>query len=233
MAWRGSLEDIRVRDLLQVLRTGGRTGELVVAGLEADARLYFQDGALVEAVGGGRSGVGVLTDTLSWNNGEFEFRPEAEAPSRPDLELQSAVARVLAFPGTLTVVPSAADLTPTSGAPTTSDSRCAPLSAFVATVPFAEYACIQDATGVIRAQSGSSLHPMAQMCALAAAVNAFRLAHPRPELHRMLVEDDRGVVAVTRLGDGSMLMVVADGDAGLGNESAAVTKLAHQLEASQ
>jgi hypothetical protein len=231
MALRGSLEDIQVRDLLEVLRLGSRTGELVVAGLDTDARLYFQDGKLVEAVGHGRSGVAVLTETLSWRDGEFEFRPEAEPPVHSDPELQSAVARVLAFPsgpGLLALPPVEPMLAPATAASAAAQAEV--LSAFVTGVSLAEFACILDATGVIQAQSGSSLHPIAEMRALGAAANAFRHAHCRPELRRMLVEDDKGTAVVTRMADGSLLMVVADGRAGLGNVSAAVSKLAHQLE---
>lgn len=231
MALRGSLEDIQVRDLLEVLRLGSRTGELVVAGLDADARLYFQDGKLVEAVGHGHSGVAVLTETLSWRDGEFEFRPEAEPPAHSDPELQSAVARVLAFPAGpgLLPLPPVESMSPTVNAASAS-AQAEVLSTFVSSVALAEYACIVDATGVVQAQSGSSLHPIAQMRALGAAINAFRHAHSRPELRRMLIEDDKGVVAVARMADGSLLMVVADGRAGLGNVSSAVAKLVHQLE---
>lgn len=232
MALRGSLEDIQVRDLLEVLRLGSRTGELVVAGLDTDARLYFQDGKLVEAVGHGRSGVAVLTETLSWRDGEFEFRPEAEPPAHSDPELQSAVARVLAFPaghGLLPLPP--VEPSPAPADDPATDPRSELLSAFVKNVPLAEFAGILDATGVIQAQSGSSLHPIAVMRSLGAAANAFRHAHCRPELRRMLIEDDKGTIAITRLADGSLLMVVADGGAGLGNVSAAVSKLVHQLEA--
>jgi hypothetical protein len=239
VALRGSLEDMRVRDLLEVLRLGNRTGELIVAGMDADARLFFQDGKLVEAVGSGNSGVGVLTEMLSWKDGEFEFRPEAVSPAHHDPELQSAVARVLAFPAgqgpvavqPLPEAPAPVEPPPTPVVTVEADPRCELLSAFMAGTPFAEYACILDESGMACRQSGSSLHPLAQMSALAAAVHELWRAHPRPELQRVLLEDERGIVVVNRLANRSRLVIVADRGAGLGTVSTAASRLAHQLDA--
>ncbi len=93
---RGSLTDLAVVDLVQIPLGNQKTGELLIATEDQDARLYYADGKLIQATSGDRDGPAVLDAIVSWTEGEFEFRPDvlAEAPeSGGDLnaKLYSAV----------------------------------------------------------------------------------------------------------------------------------------------
>ena len=57
---RGSLTDLAVVDLVQIPLGNRKTGELLIATEDQDARLYYVDGSLVHLVSGEVQGVRVL-----------------------------------------------------------------------------------------------------------------------------------------------------------------------------
>lgn len=74
MALTGTLQDLGVEDLVQFPVIGKKTGELVVAGLDDDARLYYKEGQLLHLTCGEHVGLEALIDLVSFAEGEFEFR---------------------------------------------------------------------------------------------------------------------------------------------------------------
>ena len=73
---RGSLADLAIVDLVQIPLGSRKTGELLIATEEQDARLYYVDGSLVHLVSGDVQGTPVLDLIIDWDDGEFEFRPD-------------------------------------------------------------------------------------------------------------------------------------------------------------
>jgi hypothetical protein len=82
MALSGTLADIGIVELVQFPSNGRKTGELIIAGIDDEARLYYADGALVHVVVGDESGMEGLVEVVSWTTGEFEFRMGVENDSR-------------------------------------------------------------------------------------------------------------------------------------------------------
>jgi hypothetical protein len=234
MALCGSLAEIKVCDLLQLLRASGGSGELVLAGVDADARLFFSAGRLVGATSRQREGVDLLTTVLGWSEGEFEFRRADDVPHNGDGRLDEA------FLGMVAVVNCGSGETngTVSGQyPMASlaldDPRASKLVQFVQSHPFVEHACLLDPSGSIRAQSATNILPINQVRTLAAAVINLCISHPRPDLRRLIIEDDQGVVVFARLSDGTGLMLVADGRTPVGAVSTAVSRLVGSLEVHQ
>jgi len=74
MALSGTLSDLGVVDLVQFPATANKTGELVVAGTEKEARLYYVNGRLTHVRCGDASGLEAMIALVGWSEGEFEFR---------------------------------------------------------------------------------------------------------------------------------------------------------------
>ncbi len=69
----GRIEAIGVQELLRVSIANGSTGRLLLFNDEQDAELYYEEGRLVAAVSGARSGADSLSCALGMAYGEFEF----------------------------------------------------------------------------------------------------------------------------------------------------------------
>ena len=82
MALSGSLSDLNILDLIQFPITAGRTGELIVAGLGAEARLYYSDGQLCHAACDANIGMDAIAQLMSFSEGEFEFRVDVSTPEK-------------------------------------------------------------------------------------------------------------------------------------------------------
>lgn len=231
MALRGSLAEVNMWDLLHLLRASGGTGELVVAGLDADARLHLVEGKLVAAASRADEGRVVLQSILGWNDGEFEFRRVTEPPLDPDPELDAALLTLSAahFHSKLADNghdPKARPLAPLQ----LDDPRAQHLAWFVESQPFIEHACIIDPDGSIRAQSSTNLIPLNDVRALVQNLAHHSSLHPRPGLRRVIVEDERGVMVLTHLADGSSLLLMSDPKTTTGALCAAATRFITGLE---
>ncbi|MBN2344184.1 MAG: DUF4388 domain-containing protein [Deltaproteobacteria bacterium] len=74
MALSGTLSDLGIVDLVQFPGTGKKTGELIIAGIDHEARLYYDKGSLKHVICGENTGIDALVELVSWEEGEFEFR---------------------------------------------------------------------------------------------------------------------------------------------------------------
>jgi predicted regulator of Ras-like GTPase activity (Roadblock/LC7/MglB family) len=93
---RGSLSDIRVTDLVAIPSSSGGTGELVIATIDDDARLYYVNGGLVHLELGDLRGRRVLQEIVRWDEGEFEFRTNVltdQASFDGDLDAEISAAK--------------------------------------------------------------------------------------------------------------------------------------------
>ncbi len=80
---RGTLAHTSLVDLLQLLNTGGRTGELEVRsqGHADKATVYFAEGRMSHVAIGERGGLDVLAELLRWEDGSFRFSPNIVCPA--------------------------------------------------------------------------------------------------------------------------------------------------------
>lgn len=95
MALSGTLLDLGIVDLIQFPGTGKKTGELIIAGIEDEARLFYEAGNLRHVTSGNHNGIDALVELLSWEEGEFEFRmgsTETEVSIEMDLHRALMVA---------------------------------------------------------------------------------------------------------------------------------------------
>ena len=68
---RGSLTQMSVLDLMQILDTGRKTCRLVLICQNLVSRIYFHDGHLVHATCGNLSGKAVIHEVVGWTAGAF------------------------------------------------------------------------------------------------------------------------------------------------------------------
>ncbi len=80
----GTLDQIDVVALLQMMEQNKKTGLLTIRGADGqETMLYFENGNILDAVSGRLGGTDAFYHTLSWDKGEFEFeQQEIEIKSR-------------------------------------------------------------------------------------------------------------------------------------------------------
>jgi CheY-like chemotaxis protein len=84
----GSLSEMSVPDLLQMLETNGRTGSLLIESDGRSAMLYIVDGRPMDAVYRGYEGEAAIYAIVDWREGRFQFSPRL--PDRPQRIFTSA-----------------------------------------------------------------------------------------------------------------------------------------------
>ena len=82
MALTGSLADMNAFDLVQFPASARKTGELVIAGMQQEARLYYQNGQIHHAVCEQELGFDAVLKLLAFTEGQFEFRNDITATER-------------------------------------------------------------------------------------------------------------------------------------------------------
>jgi Domain of unknown function (DUF4388) len=80
----GTLEEVRIADVLRLLAGGRKSGLLTVAAPGRQAVLHFQKGGLVHATAGRVQGEDAVLDLFGWKEGQLTFVPE-ERPVEPNL----------------------------------------------------------------------------------------------------------------------------------------------------
>jgi predicted regulator of Ras-like GTPase activity (Roadblock/LC7/MglB family) len=189
------------------------------------------DGKLVAAASRADEGQVVLDSVLNWGDGEFEFRRVTEPPLDPDPALDGTLLTMSAAHFRSQRADNGRDPLARPLAPLQlDDSRAQQLAWFVESHPFIEHACIIDSDGGIRAQSSTNLIPINEVRALVQNLAHHSTQHPRPGLRRVIVEDERGILVLTRLTDGSSLMLMADPKTTTGALCAAATRFITGLE---
>ncbi len=84
MAMRGSLQDLQLPDLVQVMSMQGKTGRFVLKNEDEDeiGYVYLEDGQIVHAEVGNIEGEFAVYKIAPWSHGEFVFEPNVTAPKR-------------------------------------------------------------------------------------------------------------------------------------------------------
>ena len=220
---RGSLNDLSIVDLVQIPLGNRKTGELLIATEEQDARLYYVDGNLVHLVSGDVQGARVLDLIIAWNEGEFEFRPDVLTDGS-------------SFDGDLTRILLAAsnrfdevrEQEQATGKAADKVRRL--LHAFLSDNDFAIHACLMYGNGTMDVCGAERVDTPPWLDSLRSQVLHVVAGYPRKQLNRMLFEDEEGTLVVTCFSeDQSALLVAAKQGATLGAVSIGVDRLAKKI----
>jgi len=84
MAMRGSLSDLQLPDLVQVMSMQGKSGRFVLKNEEEGevGYVYLEEGQVVHAEVGNIEGEFAIYKIAPWSKGEFVFEPDVPAPKR-------------------------------------------------------------------------------------------------------------------------------------------------------
>ena len=77
---RGSLSELQLADVLQVLAVGNKTGQLHLSDGDARGSLFLSEGRIVHAQTNELSGEDAAYALADWARGEFRFEPGSRAP---------------------------------------------------------------------------------------------------------------------------------------------------------
>ncbi|MCU0304717.1 MAG: DUF4388 domain-containing protein [Thermoanaerobaculales bacterium] len=220
---RGSLTDLAIVDLIQIPLGSRKTGELLIATEEQDARLYYVDGTLVHLVSGDVEGVRVLDLIIGWHDGEFEFRADV-LTDRTTFE-GDIVPKLLAAVDHLN---EAREVEKAAGDAADRVRRL--LRDFLAENDFAIHACLMHGNGTMDVCGAERVETPAWLEKIRTTVLEVVETYPRRQLNRMLFEDQEGTLVVTCYPeDQSALLVAAKQGATLGAVSIGVDRLARRI----
>jgi hypothetical protein len=231
MALKGTLKDMPIIDLVQFPHSGRKTGNLIISGTDAEARLSYENGSLVHATLGDLSGMAALVRIVDWDEGTFEFVPDAEPEARSiDLDLHRAVMQALKLRDELKREEEERRATEAFVQEAADEALTARLSEFVGSNDFALHASILAPGGNLMASVDGPDGSPEGIEKLRSALHSLVQGYPRGVLRRILLEDELGTVALVGLRDGGTLFAVADKGASLGSVSMSLGRLAAGLE---
>jgi uncharacterized protein YqgV (UPF0045/DUF77 family) len=224
------LEDLGAVELLQLPHSGRKTGELIVVGWEAEARLYYDQGALRHAVCDDLTGLDVLVEVVGWKEGEFELRLGVEPPQTTiEMDLHRAMMHALKIRDERKrkreQSENATDEREEEEAMSEKMKRA--LASFVDQYDFVSYAAALSSGGELLSDGGSRPETLDQMVR---ALTALAEAHPRPGLSRVLLEDEAGTVVLESIDEKRRLLVLSAPEARMGAVVLGVSKLIGELE---
>jgi hypothetical protein len=81
MAFQGSLKDLPLPDIIQLVSVSGKTGVFTLKNGEESGSIYLQEGHIVHAQSGELEGEEAVYELAIWPQGDFVFSPGQEAPS--------------------------------------------------------------------------------------------------------------------------------------------------------
>ena len=80
MAFQGSLKELPLPDIVQLVSASGKTGQFTLSRQESSGFIFLKNGQIVHAELGDLSGEEAVYALAIWNQGEFHFTPAVEAP---------------------------------------------------------------------------------------------------------------------------------------------------------
>jgi hypothetical protein len=225
---RGSLADLAIVDLVQIPLGSRKTGELLIATEEKDARLYYVDGSLVHLVSGEVQGTPVLDLIIGWNDGEFEFRPDVlTEDSSFSGDLTPKLVAVIEQSNLAERPPRPIKKKTDKNA----DKVRRMLHDFLADNDFAIHACLMHSDGTMDVCGAERLDTPPWLEKIRSSVLDVVKNYPRRQLNRMLFEDEDGTLVVTCYPeDQAALLVAAKQGATLGAVSIGVDRLARKIK---
>src|SRR5512136_1298449 len=79
MALQGSLADISLPDVIQLVSVSGKTGVFTISGEGADGKIFLKDGQIVDAAAGKLNGELAVYEMATWRKGQFIFTANVAA----------------------------------------------------------------------------------------------------------------------------------------------------------
>src|SRR5215211_6673097 len=81
MAFQGSLKELPLPDIIQLVSVSGKTGKFTLTRDADSGFIYLKNGQMVHAITGDLVGEEAIYSLAIWNAGEFQFNP-GEEPDR-------------------------------------------------------------------------------------------------------------------------------------------------------
>lgn len=81
MAFQGSLKELPLPDIIQLVSVSGKTGVFQLSNGGATGEIYLRDGHIVHARTGGLEGEEAVYELAVWTEGDFVFHPGRAAPA--------------------------------------------------------------------------------------------------------------------------------------------------------
>ena len=82
MAFQGSLKELPLPDIIQLVSVSGKTGVFLLQTTDQSGEIYLQDGEIVHAEAGGVQGEEAVYELAIWQEGDFVFKPGTETDQR-------------------------------------------------------------------------------------------------------------------------------------------------------
>ena len=79
MALQGSLADIALPDVIQLVSVSGKTGVFTLSGEGVDGKIFIKDGQITDAVAGKLAGEFAVYEMAGWRKGQFIFTANVES----------------------------------------------------------------------------------------------------------------------------------------------------------
>ena len=79
MALQGSLADIALPDVIQLVSVSGKTGVFTLSGESSDGKIFIKDGQITDAVAGKLTGEYAVYEMAMWRKGQFIFTANIES----------------------------------------------------------------------------------------------------------------------------------------------------------
>ncbi len=81
MAFQGSLKELPLPDIVQLVSVSGKTGVFNLRNGATSGEIYLRDGQIVHAKAGNLEGEEAVYELAVWNEGEFVFHPGKTSPA--------------------------------------------------------------------------------------------------------------------------------------------------------
>lgn len=81
MAFQGSLKELPLPDIIQLVSVSGKTGRFTLSRDGEEGYIYLKNGQMVHAQVGDVTGEEAIYALAIWNHGDFRFAPGEEAPA--------------------------------------------------------------------------------------------------------------------------------------------------------
>lgn len=81
MAFQGSLEELPLPDVIQLVAASGKTGKFSVSSRLGSGEIFLRDGQIAHSTAGPLEGEEAFYELATWQEGEFKFTPGDEAPA--------------------------------------------------------------------------------------------------------------------------------------------------------
>ena len=82
MAFQGSLKELPLPDIIQLVSVSGKTGVFILKTADQSGEIYLRDGDIVHALAGEVQGEEAVYELAIWQEGDFVFKPGAETDVR-------------------------------------------------------------------------------------------------------------------------------------------------------